>query len=239
MIPAGKPLFGSLLLHGAAVVMATALVVHQPGATARTDGTDEPWGLFQVADTSSEFPESALTDKPAVAFPPEPATDSQPATLPSPNLPPVELSTAPLAIIATGPSSVRPIDPPPTIAKKGPRKATRSASRGGETSQAAGIATDGGGKGGAGYVPARYARCPAPLFPDDARKAKIFGTVFLLVEVDENGRPIEVGVRRSSGHDILDSAALRAVRAWRFEPARLGGRQVQARLEIPVRFAAS
>jgi protein TonB len=77
------------------------------------------------------------------------------------------------------------------------------------------------------------------MFPSEARKAKIFGTVLLLVEVDENGRPIEVATRQSSGHDVLDSAALRAVRTWGFEPARLNGKEVHARLEIPVRFATS
>ena len=61
----------------------------------------------------------------------------------------------------------------------------------------------------------------------------------LLEEVDENGRPVKIAVRRSSGHDVLDAAALRAVRNWRFEPARLDGKPVDAKLEVPVRFALS
>jgi protein TonB len=241
MASACKPLFASLFVHGAVVLMAATLGVPQPGVPAMADGTDAPWGLCLVADTPSEFPESASRDDLAVALPPEPATESQPAILPSPSLPPVEISPAALDRIAvTGPSSLPAIDPPPTIAKQAPRKDSRvsAASRGGAT-RSAGAAGNGARNGAAAYIPARYAICPAPPFPDEARKAKIFGTVLLLVAVDENGRPVEVEVRHSSGHDVLDSAALRAVRKWRFEPARLGGRQVNARVEIPVRFAAS
>lgn len=93
--------------------------------------------------------------------------------------------------------------------------------------------------GGQAYTPARYTFCPPPAFPAEARKSRLSGTVLLLVQVDERGRPSSVTLRRTSGHAILDTAALRAVRAWRFEPARRDGQPIGANLEIPVRFALS
>ncbi|MEI7823111.1 MAG: TonB family protein [Verrucomicrobiota bacterium] len=88
-------------------------------------------------------------------------------------------------------------------------------------------------------TPARYAFCPPPPFPSEARKARISGTVVLTVQIDARGRPISIALRRSSGHAVLDIAAERAVRAWRFDPAQRDGQPVDARLEIPVRFALS
>jgi protein TonB len=43
-------------------------------------------------------------------------------------------------------------------------------------------------------------------------------------------------VKQSSGHAVLDEAALAAVRAWRFEPATLNGAPVEAEAEVPIRF---
>ncbi len=96
-----------------------------------------------------------------------------------------------------------------------------------------------GSAGGQAYTPARYASCPPPAFPAEARKARLAGTALLLVQIDARGRPLNVTLQRTSGHAILDMAALRAVRGWRFEPARRDGNPVDARLEVPVRFALS
>ena len=60
--------------------------------------------------------------------------------------------------------------------------------------------------------------------------------VVLLVEVLADGRAGRVEIRRSAGHDILDRAALEAVRTWKFEPGRREGRAVTMSVEVPVRF---
>jgi len=54
--------------------------------------------------------------------------------------------------------------------------------------------------------------------------------------IDPDGVSREVRLWRSSGHQLLDQAALNAVRGWAFEAARLGDRPVLAWVEIPVRF---
>jgi protein TonB len=74
------------------------------------------------------------------------------------------------------------------------------------------------------------------VYPPAARAQRIEGTVLLLVTVDSAGRVTDASISQSSGHAILDRAALAAVRAWRFEPARQGGAPVIAQVELPVRF---
>lgn len=61
--------------------------------------------------------------------------------------------------------------------------------------------------------------------------------VLLAVIVDEDGMPVTVEIKAGSGIEILDEAALGAVRRWRFAPATEAGRAVMASLEIPVRFS--
>lgn len=57
-----------------------------------------------------------------------------------------------------------------------------------------------------------------PAYPPLARKRRLEGRVDLGVEVDVAGRVLQVTVLRSSGHGLLDDAALCAVRSWHFSP---------------------
>lgn len=82
----------------------------------------------------------------------------------------------------------------------------------------------------------RYGENARPAYPPLARLRGYQGVVVLLVEVLADGRVGEVRIKRSVGHDILDRAALEAVRTWRFEPGRREGRAVTMSVEVPVRF---
>ena len=82
----------------------------------------------------------------------------------------------------------------------------------------------------------RYAENARPDYPQLARLRGYQGVVVLLVEVLADGRAGRVEIRRSAGHDILDRAALEAVRTWKFEPGRREGRAVTMSVEVPVRF---
>jgi protein TonB len=74
------------------------------------------------------------------------------------------------------------------------------------------------------------------MYPTAARRRGIEGRVLLEVAVDADGRAVAVRVAESSGHRLLDEAALRAVRDWRFTPARQDGRAVAAKVRVPVTF---
>lgn len=78
--------------------------------------------------------------------------------------------------------------------------------------------------------------CAAPVFPKIADRRGWFGTVHLSIDVAADGTVSDVRVDRSSGHKILDDAALRAVRDWRFAPAMRGGVPAGVTVRKPIEF---
>ena len=66
--------------------------------------------------------------------------------------------------------------------------------------------------------------CPYPTYTDDARHAKVQGTVTLQVLVGADGRAQQVRVVKGLGLG-LDDRSVESVRAWRFVPARDAARR--------------
>ena len=62
------------------------------------------------------------------------------------------------------------------------------------------------------------------------------GRVILRVEILPSGETGRIEVRQSSGHDLLDQAAVKAVGGWRFTPVRTAGAIVTAWAEVPISF---
>ena len=58
----------------------------------------------------------------------------------------------------------------------------------------------------------------------------------LMVEVDRKGVAVKVESKQSSGYQLLDQAALEAVRYWRFQPERIGDIPIESKVTIPIRF---
>ncbi len=83
---------------------------------------------------------------------------------------------------------------------------------------------------------AAYLSNPRPPYPLAARRRGLEGRVVLKVEVLEDGSCGRLSVSRSSGHELLDQAALEAVKQWRFVPAHRGGAAVVAWVEVPIVF---
>jgi protein TonB len=77
---------------------------------------------------------------------------------------------------------------------------------------------------------------PPPLYPHAARRRGLQGRVLLHVEVMAAGHCGRIEVQQSSGHDILDTAAITAVKDWNFIPATHLGFAVTSWLHIPIRF---
>ena len=75
-----------------------------------------------------------------------------------------------------------------------------------------------------------------PKYPEFARRRGYEGEVLLTVTVAVDGTVAALKVKDPSGHPILDQAAMKAVAAWEFEPARLMGVPVPLSVDIPVRF---
>lgn len=77
----------------------------------------------------------------------------------------------------------------------------------------------------------------SPLYPLIAKKSGWEGTVLVRVTVEKNGRASQVDVSRSSGHNVLDDAALKAIRRWTFRPARDGNIPIRSVVVIPLKFS--
>lgn len=81
-----------------------------------------------------------------------------------------------------------------------------------------------------------HAHSPQPEYPMALRELGVQGTVLLRVWVEPDGRPGDIRLARSSGQRLFDDAALRAVRNWRFLPARAGEQAIASWVEFPIRF---
>jgi len=75
-----------------------------------------------------------------------------------------------------------------------------------------------------------------PQMPESARRKGISGWVEVVFTVNEKGEVSEAEVRNSSPEEVFDDAALKAVRAWRFEPATKDGKPVSTRTMIRLKF---
>jgi len=81
-----------------------------------------------------------------------------------------------------------------------------------------------------------YRMNPSPRYPRIARERGYQGTVLLEVFVNSSGRVEELRVDSSSGFQVLDEAAISAVKGWTFEPGQRGERNVAMWVKVPVRF---
>ena len=81
-----------------------------------------------------------------------------------------------------------------------------------------------------------YLDPPNPIYPTRAKRAGQKGTVVLRVLIDVTGRPAQVSVQRSSGHEALDEAGLSAVRAARFRPYAEAGIAQAVWVLVPINF---
>jgi protein TonB len=73
-----------------------------------------------------------------------------------------------------------------------------------------------------------------PTYPPLARQARIQGAVLLQAEISKDGT-IQ-NLRLISGHPMLTSAAIEAVKQWRYKPYILTGEPVEVETQITVNF---
>jgi TonB family protein len=72
---------------------------------------------------------------------------------------------------------------------------------------------------------------PRPRYPYEARDKHLAGSGVVLVNVDSpTGYVTSARMLKSTGHQILDEAALEAFRQWRFRPGTV------AKVRIPIHY---
>ena len=75
-----------------------------------------------------------------------------------------------------------------------------------------------------------------PPYPAEAIQRRLEGVVLLELQVSSQGTVTDVSVVESSGHAVLDKAAIKAVASWTGEPAKRWGRAIESTTRLPIRF---
>ncbi len=86
------------------------------------------------------------------------------------------------------------------------------------------------------FATPNYKKNSPPTYPLLARRRNYEGTVLLDVLVRREGTVDSIKLARSSGHEALDRAAIRAVSEWSFHPGKRGDEAVEMWVTIPIRF---
>lgn len=203
----------SLLFHVAMLMMGGALLIKPVEY-----GVETGWGGVEIQLVAA--PEEAVPEAPVVEERMEEKIVVQPDTedipLPQPEIKPLVTQEVPKEVLT----------------------AENPAVKGDGSSPIAGLheTTFHSTAGALTEAKPNYLKNPAPVYPREARQNGWEGLVVIHVVVDKSGHPSTVAIKRSSGYTVLDEAALKAVKSWRFYPAFLGEIPVEASVHIPVRF---
>lgn len=168
-----------------------------------------------------------------VTAPPWPAPVAPPIAPQNIPPPPEAMITAPVAGLESAPEAVS--TPVTSAAVAEAQKQSAAPVGDGSSPQAGADVTTAAGRQTALARP-NYLRNQEPEYPLAARRRGQQGVVLLEVTVSPAGRATAATVKQSSGFELLDRAALRAVAEYEFEPARLGATAVESRIEVPIRF---
>lgn len=82
-----------------------------------------------------------------------------------------------------------------------------------------------------------YQQNPKPEYPSLARRRNWQGTVILSVVVSEEGIGKSIQIHTSSGHVILDKAALQTVNTWHFRPGTKANIPIEMQVLVPIHFS--
>jgi len=86
-----------------------------------------------------------------------------------------------------------------------------------------------------GTVEPRVIKKVNPVYPEEARKAGIEGTVLLEATTNEKGDVVKVQVLKSVPQ--LDQAAIDALRQWKYAPYLVEGKPTGIVFTVTIRFA--
>lgn len=82
----------------------------------------------------------------------------------------------------------------------------------------------------------KFIKNPTPQRPRIAHRNKWTGNSIVIVEIDQRGNPVKVVLERSSGHDVLDKAAIEAARGVKIHPYIEHGQTIAIRHRIDYAF---
>lgn len=88
----------------------------------------------------------------------------------------------------------------------------------------------------AGYEPPTLLKQPRLYYPKTAQENAIWGSTKLILSITKDGIVSDVFVIKSSGHSILDSAAVNYCKNLLFNPAKRNGKPVNSKIEWVIKF---
>ena len=153
-----------------------------------------------------------------------------------PQTDPVHVTPDPALRAAVENRAAKPAASAPPPASKAPISGHRVDSPGPDPSAVGmvGRATLSGG-GGLRPMPGN----PAPIYPRPARERGWEGRVVLEITVDASGAVVRAEIDENSGYRILDQAAVRAVRRWRFTLGETSHPPPGVVVRVPITFKLS
>ncbi|OAN17699.1 energy transducer TonB [Photobacterium jeanii] len=82
-----------------------------------------------------------------------------------------------------------------------------------------------------------FATRPSPVqYPRIAKRRGIEGQVLVEIWIDSSGKQVKQRLIKSSGANVLDDAAIAAIKDWKFSSHIIDGQAIAHRVQIPVRF---
>ncbi len=163
-------------------------------------------------------------------FRPEPVPEPEPAPQPVPE-PAPEPEPAPQTESAASPEPEPEPEPVPEPIPE-PAPAPLRGESGQQDSVAATATT-------AASYDAGYLNNPAPRYPIRAFREQAQGTVVVRAQVLPTGESGAIELQESSGFELLDEAAIKAIEKWRFKPATQDGEPISQWVSIPITFRLS
>lgn len=196
--------------------------------------------VMEVSMISLASPKLAVAP-PKPAPPPPPPPEKKPAP-PKKVQPPKPVVKKPPPVVQKAPdfAPAEPVEPPPPpVSTAAPTNAASSSSTTSSqsTSTSASASTSTQETFTEANYRANYAHNPKPEYPTIAKSRGWQGKVLLRVKVSAQGLSEAVAVEQSSGHEILDEAAMEAVKQWRFIPAKRGDTPVASSVIVPIVFS--
>lgn len=233
------PESGSTILRqgGYTLAIAATLALHGLWLGMAVDGDAEPSAQKPTVLTVSWLPapvaQMADSPKPDVKTPPKAQSKprTQTKTLPKPLAKPAKN----LIASRQGNRSVAAASQLPTLSRFEPKPVSTTAQAAPSTAPAA-PAPAAAEPITLPHLNADYLHNPAPDYPPESREQGEQGRVLVRAKISTDGKVEQVVLRKSSGYQRLDEAALSSVKQWRFVPAQQGAVQVAAWVVVPVAF---
>lgn len=182
--------------------------------------------IMQVTLIAEQLPKTQPITKSQPVAPPKPQKKPKPKAPRQPKPKPVKLENKRPAPTPVDVSSPKPSVPEPTsanVSSTPSNPAPKAAAKPEPFTEA--------------NYKANYGFNPKPAYPRIARNRGWQGKVLLKVQVSAGGTSQSVAVHKSSGHELLDEAAIEAVKKWRFIPARRGNTPVASSVIVPILFS--